>query len=52
MIRETLCAALAPGQVRFDIETHDPPLVVHRSFGREEACLLAAAWPCHGVLLG
>ena len=39
---ETLCAALAPGQVRFDIETRDPPLVVHRSFGREEACLSLA----------
>jgi len=36
---EALCAALAPGQVRFDIETRDPPLVIHRSFGREEACL-------------
>lgn len=35
---EKLCGALASGQVRFDIETHDPKLVIHRSFGREEAC--------------
>lgn len=39
---ERLCAALAPGEVRFDIETHDPELVLHRSYGREEACLSLA----------
>ncbi len=36
---EGVCRALAPGDVRFDIETRDPKLVIHRSFGREEACL-------------
>lgn len=39
---EGLCGALAPGEVRFDIETHGPELVVHQSFGREEACLSLA----------
>ncbi len=36
--KEAICSNLADGNLRFDIETTDPPLVLHRNLDRPGAC--------------
>ena len=37
--KQQLCKHLAPGRLRFDVATMDPPLNIHRNLERDAACV-------------